>query len=313
MAYQIVAAGSVDGVLTSASALRLFPGSALEFTQAFTVDKLNPEKWAVNDGVLFVDIAVNNQDEQMTIAFVQRIYAAGHKLIGICDEHDAASWQRVFEATGVDAGELIIKPCSQKEHGNFQSSGALFAATFSKKLDAHGWELCDAANQADHGFFKSNFAQLVNEAVKSDIANNARRVHLANHFSENRQADNQISAWVKEYETILATHEELIKNREVFGDIVRIDARGKKIDMTTLMFGLYKLAKVVVIVGESYNKEVGAKVVQHSFGTQDKSVDLLAAIKAAGVNAGGFAQKANVAPEEAHKALQAVIDLLAIK
>jgi hypothetical protein len=313
MFNKIIAVGSVDGVLTAAAALTLCPEASVEFTQAFTVDQLQPQNWEPNRNVLFVDLAVNNQNAQMTISFVQAVLDAGHRIVGVCDEHNATAWQAVFDAVEIDISDLLVQPCSQKA-GGFQSSGALLADTFSSTLSDHAKALCADADAADKMDFSGKFATIANQAVKSKIADNTRRVYIAKVLSTSFEADETISEWIREYDFLLAANKALIETRENLGDgIVRIDATGKVIDMTSLMADLYALdgVRVVILVGESYNKELGRKVVQHAFGTRDKSLDLQAALKASGINAGGFAQKANVNPDDADAAVEAIRILVA--
>ena len=248
----------------------------------------------------------------MTISFVQALLDAGHELVGVCDEHDATAWSEVFTAVGINLDSLIVKPCSQRD-GGFSSSGALLAATFADTLGDHAKALCADANAADHMDFSGKFASVANQAVKSKIQDNSRRVHIAKVFSASSEADEKILGWIKEYDVLLAANKSLVDTRENLGDgIVRIDATGKVIDMTSLMADVYALdgVRVLILVGESYNKERGCKVVQHAFGTRDKSLDLQAALKGAGINAGGFAQKANVDPADADAAIEVVRQLI---
>jgi hypothetical protein len=312
MFNQIIAVGSVDGVLTAAAALSVCPGATVEFTQAFTVNALKPETWEANRKILFVDLAVNNQDSAMTENFVRAILNAGHEVVGICDEHDATDWEAVCVTVGIKTSDLLVKPCSQRK-GGFGSSGALFAATFAEILDDHAKALCADADAADKMDFSGKFASLANQAVKSKIGDNSRRVHIAKVLSVSSEADETINGWIKEYDVLLATNKALVDTHENLGDgIVRIDATGKVIDMTSLMADVYALdgVKVLILVGESYNKELGRKVVQYAFGTRDKSLDLQAALQVAGINAGGFAQKANVNPADADKAIEVVRSLV---
>jgi hypothetical protein len=148
----------------------------------------------------------------------------------------------------------------------------------------------------------------VNQAVKSDIANDRRREYLARHFAKNTQPDDTIRGWMAEYEEILANHEQIIATKTSLGNgIVRISTLGRKVDMTTLMNTLYRDGtKVVVIEGEAYNKSLGRKTIQVAFGTNDKSFDLLAVIKTAVPTASGFSQKANVDPQFEDAAIAAV-------
>lgn len=111
---QILSVGSVDGICTSAALLRLISrwgGSnvGLQFTQPFTVDKIDPTKWATGSKVAFVDLAVNNRDKSMTANFVRRVREVGHEIVVMIDEHSREDW---LEVLGTFDG-LIVEPQSQ--------------------------------------------------------------------------------------------------------------------------------------------------------------------------------------------------------
>ena len=291
---QIVSVGSVDGVLTSAALLRLI-GSAdvdIVFAQAFTVDKVDVSSWKPERKVALVDLAVNNRDKAMTANFIQRLRAAGHELVAVCDEHDRNDW---LEVLGSFDG-LLIEPQSQAL-GVLKSSGAVLNAALGEQLDDHARMLCDAADRADRMEFVGVGA-LVNQAVKSKIADDNRRVSLARHFANSAEADTTISSWIKEYEVILANHQAILDSKTDLGDgIVRVSTVGKVVDMTTLMSQLYKGgAKVVVCEGEMFDKAKGCKTRQIAYGT-NSTLDLLACAKQVVPTASGFAQKANVEPQ----------------
>ena len=89
--------------------------------------------------------------------------------------------------------------------------------------------------------------------------------------------------------------------------IHRVTATGLAVDMTTLMGRLYKEgAKVVAFEGEAYSKELKRKVLQLSFGTNDKRLDLLSIVKGAVPLASGFAQQVNVDLGDEEAALAAI-------
>ena len=307
---QIVATGSVDGVLTTAALLRLIGETnvGVEFTQAFEVVKLDPIKWEPNRNVAFVDLAVNNQDHAMTAAFVAKIRDAGHKIVAVIDEHSREDW---FEILGKFDG-LIVEPVSQA-FGDIKSSGALMKSRLGDLLDAHGVELVDSAEAGDRMNFATHFGAIANQAVKSNIGDNTRRVHLAYHLAFNREPDEKIQSWVAEYNEILKNHKAILAAKMDLGDgIVRVDATGQSVDVTSLMAGLYKSgAVVVVLIGEAFNKAEGRKTVQASFGTSDKNLDLLTCVKEASIPMiGGFAQKVNVALEQESSATEVIRKLL---
>ena len=323
----VLSVGSVDGVCTAAAVLRNAAyGAAIEFAQAFTVDRVDPSAWDESRNVLFVDLAVNNREPAMTVDLLRRVAAAGHQIIGVLDEHNAEDWRAAFAAAGLSFDDLAIKPVSQEE-GDIKSSGALLRELMSADdqvnndvicqgypllLDSHTRELCEAADAGDRMDFSTHFGGIVNQAVKSRIADDSRRVYLARHFAQSAEPDEVIRGWVTEYEQILNNHELVVGNRQYLGDgIVRINTTGIQVDMTTLMSRLFKDgARVVVCEAEMFNKSLGRKTRKVSFGANREGPNVLAAIKAAGVEASGFAQKANVEPEDEEAALAAVRALL---
>lgn len=306
----VIAVGSVDGVLTTAAALRLNGNPEIEvvFCQAFTVDKLPVSTWN-NRKVVLVDLAVNNRDPAMTKNFVEALRAGDNEIIAIIDEHDRKAW---LEVLGTFEG-LAIEPQSQIDEGGPKSSGEVLRRALEadgKEINGHTLQLLRDADAADRMDFSGPFAAIVNQAVKSAITDDSRRVRLAWHFSMNTVPDTKIDGWVAEYEEILRNHKRIFGNRQGLGDnIVRISTLGVVIDMTTLMSEMYKDAKVVVVEGELFNPAKKLKERMVSFGTNQK-LDILAAIKAVVPNASGFATKVNVAPEHEAAALAAVRALL---
>ncbi len=303
---QIVAVGSVDGVCTTAALLRLINDDCAETTP-------DVGAWMPNRKVAFVDLAVNNRDPQMTAKFLDRIEQGGHEVVAIIDEHSREDWSAM--SMHGDFDRLIIQPQSQNVEGGPKSSGevlhrALVSAGELSPEDRNPYveELLFAAAQADRMDFNTRFGAIVNQAIKSNIGDDSRRVYLARHLAKTSSPDATIIGWIREYQVILECHDRIVADRkDLGGGIHKVLTRGWKVDMTTLMARLYaEGAKVVVLVGESFNKSEGRKTIQVSFGTNDKSLDLLAIIKAVVPSASGFAQKATVMPDEEEIATQAV-------
>ncbi len=303
----IVATGSIDGILTSAALLRAIGNSdvAVQFTQAFTVNKVDVSAWQPGQKVAFVDLAVNNREPQMTADFVRRIRDAGHEIVAVCDEHNRADW---LDILGSFDG-LVIEPQSQSE-GVYKSSGAVLKVALGDEADEHTVMLCDTADQADRMNFVG-VGELTNQAVKSKIADDTRRVYLARHLATSAEPDSTIQKWIGEYEAILANHQDILDGKVDLGDgIVRASSIGRVVDMTTLMKSFYDGgARVVILEGDMFDKALGRKTIQIAFGTNEK-LDLLATIKVVVPQASGFAQKANVPPEHEEVALGAVRVLL---
>jgi hypothetical protein len=316
----IISVGSVDGVLTTAALIRQIKASAIwsclpvedpsvDFCQAFTVDKVRVRE-DVPCVYALVDLAVNNRDKKMTRDFVLRLQNAGHVIGAIVDEHDRADW---VEALGRPVEGLLVEPQSQNGGPDApKSSGEVLRRAFEKMgafADTHTLELLAAADAADHMDFSTRFGGMVNQAVKSNIADDSRRVYMARHLSasEDVTVDEKIQGWIDEYPVLLANHQAIRDAATDLGaGILRASALEKKVDMTVLLKSFYDSgAKVVALEGEVYNKELGRKTVQISFGTNLKG-DLLAAIKAVVPEASGFAQKANCPPEKEQEAIEAV-------
>lgn len=309
----VIAVGSVDGILTTAALLRLIGKDEAEvcFTQAFTVDKLPVGSWRERR-VALVDLAVNNRDPEMTRRFIAALRENGNEFVAVIDEHNREDWLAVL---GSFDG-LVVEPQSQQGGDDAQkSSGEVLRRALVKsgmEPDGHTAELLAAADAGDRMDFTTHFGAIVNQAVKSAIADDSRRAYLARHLAKSREADSKIQGWIKEYEEILVSHQEILGAKQDLGDgIVRVVATGKRVDMTTLMSTLYRSgARVVVLEGEAFNKALGRKAMQIAFGTDDKGKDLLAVVKAAIPSASGFAQKVNVDPEHEAAALAAVRSFL---
>ena len=305
---RIVAVGSVDGICTAATLLRLTGRQdevGLEFCQAFTVDKVDPTKWLHGRKVAFVDLAVNNRDPSMTRDFVSRLRAAGHELVAVIDEHSREDWLGVL---GTFEG-LEVEPQSQAQ-GTYGSSGAVLKAAVGAQADPRSLELLDAADAADRMDFTTRLGGMVNQAVKSAIQDDSRRVYLACYLATGVTGpDVTIAGWINEYQEILANHDYILAGMVDMGDgIVRILVTGYKVDVTTLMSRLYKGgARIVAMEGEAFVPAKKAKEVLVAFGTSDKSLDLMAIVRGAGVlPLGGFAQKVNVALEDEIDARNAI-------
>ncbi len=311
----VVAVGSVDGVLTTAALLRAIVADEkveIVFTQAFTVDKLPVASWAGRHTV-FIDLAVNNRSPEMTCTFVQAFMDGGNKLVAVIDEHNREDWRVVLG----NFDGLVIEPQSQNAGDDApKSSGELFRCALAAAevdVDRHTLELLVAADAGDRMDFSSHFGGLVNKSVKSAIADDSRRVYLARHFAKNHQPDETIAGWMREYEEILKNHEEILKAAIDLGDgFVRVTTTGRKVDVTTLMAQLYKQGRIVVVQGVAFVPSEKRAFELVSLGTGDKALDLLAIVRAAGVNAlGGFAQKANVALADEKVAIAAIRKALA--
>lgn len=312
----IIAVGSIDGILTTSAllcgigAVRAQSINAL-FTQAFKVNEVNlilpPQRIAL------VDLAVNNRDEQMTIDFVRHLMDGGHEIVAVIDEHDAAAWRRVFEACNLDFEGLLIKPVSQNDC-DIKSSGELLRREFDRfgyPYDYLCAELCRNADAADQMDFTGRFASIANKAVKSNIADDARRVALIWQFAcGGERISEEIQGWMVEYDAVLETHKAIMDDLQIISAemMCRISTVGKTVDMTTLMKEAYESYDFVVVDGESFSLKYGGKIRQISIGVNPGlDFNVLQCLQNAGIEASGFASKANLEPENEFKAMQTIL------
>lgn len=315
----IVAVGSVDGVCTAAALMsHLAPTISLstvglEFCQAFTVDRIRPDRWLSDRQVALVDLAVNTRDPGMTIDFLRRLTSAGHELVAIIDEHDAFAWRSVCAEVGVDFNGLAIQPVSQN-YGPIKSSGALLRSSLGETAFGHTLKLCEAADAADRGDFTHPIGEMVNKTIKSNMRDDIRRAHLARHYAHTAGPDLRILRWASEYDTIQANHRLIVsKAKDVGGGITEADAGDKRIDMTSLMHQLYSLgARIAAVKHAAHDRSIDRQVAKVSFGrAPGVRVDLLETLTtAAGIPAMGFASKATVPHKDYVNATMAIRDAL---
>lgn len=312
----VVSVGSIDGILTTAALLRWLGKDETEcdlhFCQAFTVDKLPVDEWSGRH-VCLVDLAVNNRDTEMTRSFVEQLRANDNSLVAVIDEHSREDW---LEVLGSFDG-LVVEPQSQDAGDDApKSSGEVLRRALTEareECNEHMAELLAAADAGDRMDFTTHFGSIANQAVKSNIRDDSRRVKLARHLAFHREPDEEIRGWIGEYEKILANHDTVVAGRQDLGHgIHRVSALSLAVDMTSLMARLYRDgARVVFLEGEMFSKVVGGKTVLIAIGTRDRSLDLMGVIRDAGIEPhGGFAQKVNIHPEDEAKAFSVVLGLI---
>lgn len=328
----IVAVGSVDGILTTGALLRLCKDSqnvGVEFCQAFTVDKIDPAQWFPSRKVAFVDLAVNNTNPAMTQDFVDKIQAAGHEIVAIVDEHDADAWSKIVKFDSLLMRPMIahrdrsslcatLDEAGHSDYPVVESSGCVLWTRAREVLsydefqtqDATGLGmLCRAARSADMGMFEG-VGEIVNRAVKSNIADDSRRVYLARWIAAapdiaTIEPDATIQSWISEYDEILANHQRILDSATVSDGVISVDCTGIRVDMTSLMFALYERADIACVQGEIFDPITKSKRLACSIGTSKSGFDLVAIANATpNVRVlGGKGGKVNVMPADAGNAI----------
>lgn len=217
------------------------------------------------------------------------------------DLHSFAGWSLIVEPQGADrnlwpsSGSVLRAVLARNTNTyhllmmDVMSDGTLCSSPFA--------DLLRSADAADRGDFSPPLAALVNEAVKTAIADDSRRVTIARHLAGLCDATGQIEGWRAEYRAMEAANAQALAALTVAGGIGRVDATGLRIDVTAVLMAAYSRARVVEL---STTQGV-------SFGTGDRALDLLAIAKAAGISAGGFASKINVSHADADRAREAIV------
>lgn len=309
----LVSVGSVDGICTTAAVLRNAARECgVEFAQAFTVDRVAPSQWPPHRHVLLIGLAVNNRNEALTVDFLRRITAAGHRFVGVLDEHRAEDWIIAFCRAELRAGRLLVKPVTGLKAG-IRSSGKHFLRLMEELADEHTCELCQAAIAADRMDFDTHFGTIINSSIKPQLHDDSRREHLARHLANNREPDETIQGWMAQYEEIRRNHEAIIADRRDHGNgLVRVISFNRTIDMTALLASLYGLGYCVAIIdGESFHQQAGERIRQISFGCAPRlHLNLVAALKKAGIAVSGYRRKATVALADELPAIEVVRRLL---
>ena len=285
----IIAVGSCDGLLGTAAILRITKIQAIiYFTQAFQVNSINVEGWAPNRVVGFIDLAVDNKRESNTLEFVRRIYALGHRIHFIADEHGKEAWARVLSECDHSVDELSIKP--QNRERNFQSSCAIISSALDKDADWTAKQLLNDGDQADQMNFQTYYGNIFNKAIKSTSDCNeatTRRYKLVNHFAANAFPDPEILYWVEQYSVLETNHSIILSNIIHLGSqIFHCDAtKVSQYDATEVFFQAYSRGQCVVVLRDMKGVSIG---------TNRTDIDLLEILKASQVRASGMPKKANI-------------------
>lgn len=295
----IVASGSPDGVLGVAACLRRDPNIQVVFTQAFEVDRIDPSKWGEGKKVGFIDLGVNNQNPNMTEEFVGKIKKSGHEILFIASEHGKEAWYKIVSKEG-----LTIKPKNRGE--KYESSCAVLAKkAFQHSEDSHTKELLNDGNEADKMNYVG-FGKIVNDALKSNPGDSMRRPYLANHLAFNSIPDNTIEKWINDGKVIEVNNSQILSTGKDLGDgIYLYDASIGLHNATEIFKEAYKTSHFVVLQNTKVfldNKPLNGA----SIATDRKDINVLQTIQNAGINAGGIAVKANFAPEDLDRVVEAI-------
>ncbi len=296
-----IAVGSVDSVAATA-AIRRAVGKPIQviFTQVFEVKNITEEviqKWDPSRKVGLISLGVNNSDPQMTKDFVKRIHDKGHEILFVADKGGAEEWQDIL---GDKYSSLLIKP--KKSEEKIPSTCAVLRESFAGAIDEHTDDLLKAGNDGNKGNFETHFGSLINQAIKSNMADPTRRPYLAEHFAKTREPDDKINVWIQEYTEIQKWQPEIIKNRVDLGDgIFLFDGTVGRHDATSLMMSQYKSetkkdgANLVVLRTTAF---IGGKLVPVvAIGTNNESWDLKEHFKGFKGSLGGFEKRMNFEPE----------------
>lgn len=242
-----------------------------------------------SSGVILVDLPVDNTAEPVscdwiagtypkgvvrTATFIRHLRALGHDIVACIDEHSRSLW---FDAMTLADGRpgddtydsfASVRPWSSHQGGlygwivqpqgkggrdpEWPSSGkvlgqVLIGVSLGNERDYID-RLLDAANEADQGRFAGP-GKMVNEAVKTAIADNSRRDYLARYLAWSTAPDGKIQGWLDEYAAVERINQQVLGAGQKVGRLLVLDATAKKIDATSLLFAAYRQAEFVGLKG----------------------------------------------------------------
>ena len=196
----IIAAGSVDGILTTAAALRTVAKQDAELAfippATLSLDEINPDSWKSGRRVLFIGLTVNGGNEESITDFMRRLTEAGHEIVGICDGNDAVVWQRVLDAVGINVETLTVRPTATHS----QTSAEALLNFLDEEIDsAHTLSLLmEGLLTYEEGSYSDQFAEMTARVIAATPDDQSRLKYIARHFAANSYADEQISSWATE-------------------------------------------------------------------------------------------------------------------
>lgn len=307
---QIVAVGSVDGILTTAALLSII-GPAKEvyvqFTTAATVNDLTIGLWRPARQIALVNLGVNFSDLFITRMFIDRLYRGGHKIVAVIDEHGRELWQAVL-APYCCLSDLAVEPQTQAVNSNIRSSGAVLLNTLGVQATEHQRTLLLAAESADRGNFSPPLASLVNRSIKPDLYNQRRRVYLARHLAATAEPDATIQRWMTEYLPLQRRAQDIWHARSNLGEgIVSLVLDSRPVDMTDLIVRVW-IAGARVVVLSHQQQDNDQRLVPTVIRTRYVWLDLPRIVAHAGLDVIGNSSRLRVTvrPQDETRAIEAI-------
>ncbi len=309
-----------DGMLTSAAALRnVDPNCQMIFTHPAELTRVHPRLWGpAGKTVMIIGLPAHRVDGTITSNFLRRIIGCGHRILGVCDTHNAQLWITALEAAGISIDGLSIKPAN-KNGGAASSSGNLLLAYLEDDADSQTMDLCIAADLASRGDFSTHFGGIVHKALLSAVEmadRQERHVYLAKHLAWNRQPDAQIQAWLEESEILGRQHDQIINGRTDLGcGLVSVSITDQVASLSELRHKLFGLGyKIIITNGFRFTAWGDKKGPRISVKTSERlGVNIRDFLRDAGLTVSGSFNGVDIRPEERGRAIEALKQLLMAK
>ena len=302
-----LANGSVAGVLYVGALLSYLDKPTMQgvFTQAQSVNTVDVTKWDKDRVVGIIDLTVNMKDAAMSADLIKRITEAGHEIFFLANNKSCAPWLEI-----VDFGSFVMPPAQSDSLGSYLKTKLKDPSELIIKM-------LDAASEAEKGIFSSDYAKIVNEALKSKMGDEARRPHLAMQLAalqtpEAVAADEKINGWMKEYQTQMANHHAaIIQARVALGDgIFLYDGLKIPHDATSLMMSQYSDETQIVVLRTTLFV-AGKPTSVVTIGTHNEKWDLLTYFAERQIpNLGGIRERVNFETKDEDAAIAAVRELV---
>lgn len=307
---QIVAVGSVDGVLTTAALLSFIGPEKqifVQFTTAATINDLPISLWRSGRRVALVNVGVNFSDLFTTRVFVDRLCRGGHKIVAVIDEHSRDLWQAVL-APYCALSDLAVEPQTQSVNSDIRSSGAVLLNALGTQATDHQRALLLAADAADRGNFSSPLANIVNRSIKPDLYNQRRRVDLARHLAATAEPDATIQRWMAEYLPLQKRAQDIWHARSNLGEgITSLVLDSRPIDMTDLIVRVWIDGARVVVLSHQ-QQDADQRLVPTVIRTRYVWLDLPRIVQSVGIGIIGNSSRLRVTvrPQDEARAIEAI-------
>jgi hypothetical protein len=290
---------SVDGCLAAAACLHnLKPSVQVRLATPDRPLTSLDRNWR-NERLLLVNFAPSENRDRL-FEFLQIINQRRHQLVGICDEHDSASWSNALSVCGIPLRSLVITP--KDRAAGFRSSGAVLLDALGESADEHTRTLCALANDADQGIY-SGLGELFRKVIRAPNKDMKRRTACIWALSKSLQPTDQMRSWAAEYDYAVSAQEQLLRHVVDLGEgLGRVECGAVEVDPIYLIeSSIGKNHRVLLVRHRRARTEKPVELL--TIITQEVGIDLFHLMSAVGIRCEGRVRKVTIPVSEESKAI----------